>query len=415
MFCDLFNQDSAKSLLTGKKIWFCGSSNMRAIYKDLIWLMNKGNLAPQNIFRIKNEQSFLSDKRLSAGNIHNGTNYVETREYKNDSYLFFHFLTRLYLKNFVKIIEDTKDEDRPDVLIINSTLWDLTRWGSTSDSIQNYKINIVKTFRLLRTKFPTTRIIWKTALPVSPSATGTVFIDEVKSVVPMLPWHLLEANRYAAVSASFFGVDILDVHHYMRMSGYLRVKDGIHWNTVAVRYLTNVFLTHLSLSWKEKLPGTYEPSQQYLQQTSAVPLEKHKFDELMKNKKSLFDKLAANVTKPVKPLKVNKNPITKAKNIFKQKNKIAKKVKQTYAGNNQMFRNYSQGSCTYTQNANINTPSNLYTYHNNNPFLYHNNTGNVLNFQPGINAQDYSTILQHLDSQLQMVYRNILNYQQHFF
>lgn len=235
MFCDLFNKADARKLLRGKRIWFFGSSNMRAIYKDVIWLLEKGSLAPQDVFRTKNEEFYLKDARLSNGALHNGVNYKETREYKSDCYIFFHFLTRLYLDDFVKMIEETVDSEHPDILLINSTLWDLTRWGSTADCIQQFKMNLVKTLKCLRLKFPGTRIIWKSALPVSPTATGAIFVDEVRSVVPMLPWHIIEANSYAATSATFFNVDLLDVHHHLRLTGYLRVKDGIHWDSLAVR------------------------------------------------------------------------------------------------------------------------------------------------------------------------------------
>lgn len=53
MFCDVFNKKQALKLLKGKHIWFIGSSNMRAIYKDLLWLITHGNIAPVQSFQVR--------------------------------------------------------------------------------------------------------------------------------------------------------------------------------------------------------------------------------------------------------------------------------------------------------------------------------------------------------------------------
>lgn len=317
MFCDIFSKEDAKKLLSGKRIYFFGSSNMRSIYKDLIWLLNHGNLATHEALRTKNEHHYLGDRRISHGLSHNGTDYKETRVYEKGPYLYFHFLTRLYLKDFISIVKNVNKVQHPDVIFINSTLWDLSRWGKISESIKNFKINLMKTLMLLKENFPNARIIWKTALPVSVKANGAIFTDEVKSIVPVIPWHLLAANNYAASVCQFFNVDVLDLHHYLRTRGvHFRVKDGIHWNVEAVRYMTNVLLTHLALSWDSKLPGIVLPDKIFINETSERKLSNIEIDERLKNKD--IHKLGKSAEVIHKVSDISK-PINKAKNKIKRR------------------------------------------------------------------------------------------------
>ena len=50
------------------------------------------------------------------------------------------------------------------------------------------------------------------------------------------------------------------MHYYMLNQTQRRVSDGIHWNTDAVRFQVNVFLTHFCLSRQLKLPGNISTS-----------------------------------------------------------------------------------------------------------------------------------------------------------
>lgn len=291
MFCDVFNKKQARKLLEGRKIWFIGSSNMRAVYKDFLWLLTHETLAADVSFKIKNEESFLNDKKLSNDFLHNGRNYKEMREFRNGKiHLYFHFITRLYLDHFIELINGINGENAPDVIFLNSCLWDLARWGP--DGPKAFRVNLLKTLKLLKSKLPArTRVVWKTSLPVSISASGAIFIDEIKNIVPMLPWHLLEANNYAATCAKFFNFDTIDVHHYLRLQGHFRVKDGVHWSPLTIRYITNIFLTHLALSWHATLPGIYQPSVKFLTESNRILLNEDKLTARVNSKKSFFKKL----------------------------------------------------------------------------------------------------------------------------
>lgn len=150
--------------------------------------------------------------------------------------------------NYLKSLEEA-----PDVIIINSCLWDLTRWGPKG--VEEYKINVDKTFKFLREQFgESLRLIWLTSLPPSNTGKGLLTKD-VEFMRSLLPFHILEANNYAATVARSYNVDVLDLHYHMRSVTFERCKDGIHWSPLGVRYITNLVLTHISLVLEQKLPG----------------------------------------------------------------------------------------------------------------------------------------------------------------
>lgn len=70
----------------------------------------------------------LNDKLTFKSQTVNGPGYREEREYMTDHYfLKFIFLTRCYNAYVESILKQYEDEEiKPDVIIINSCLWDLT-------------------------------------------------------------------------------------------------------------------------------------------------------------------------------------------------------------------------------------------------------------------------------------------------
>lgn len=302
--------------------------------------------------QVKNELHYLNDKRISNDTLHNGRDYRETREFKIEkTYIFFHFITRLYIKHFVALINNTKPENFPDILFINSCLWDLTRWGP--DGPKDFRTNILKTMKFLKAKLPPkTRVIWKTALPVSLNADGAIFVDEIKFIVPMLPWHILEANIYAGTCANFFNFDTLDFHHHMRLQGHLRVKDGIHWQPIALRYLTNLFLTHLCLVFGHTMPGNFKPSDRYLLETTRIIATEKVLENRINKKQGVFQKLfkkADDVKKTNGCMQgITNKVLTMSKNILKRKAK--KNLKNKLRNVNSLNPNYFESNLNVIQN-----------------------------------------------------------------
>lgn len=63
------------------------------------------------------------------GGMHNGTEYREVRQFCSDHHLVrFYFVTRVYSSYMKSILEDFRNGLKPDVVIVNSCVWDISRW-----------------------------------------------------------------------------------------------------------------------------------------------------------------------------------------------------------------------------------------------------------------------------------------------
>ena len=75
---------------------------------------------------------FENDKLIEGGrlsNMNNGTGYREVRQFQTDCYLLrFYFVTRCYGTYMESILSDLSGELQPDVVIMNSCLWDISRY-----------------------------------------------------------------------------------------------------------------------------------------------------------------------------------------------------------------------------------------------------------------------------------------------
>ena len=82
-------------------------------------------------FFFKGEMSFEQDCLVEGGclsQMHNGTEYREVRQFRSDHHLVrFYFVTRVYSYYMKSILEDFRRGLKPDVIIVNSCLWDISR------------------------------------------------------------------------------------------------------------------------------------------------------------------------------------------------------------------------------------------------------------------------------------------------
>lgn len=82
----------------------------------------------------KGEKSFLGDQLIEGGvmgQMTNGKNYREVRQYQDDDYLIrFYFVTRSYNSYVETVLADFYYTPFPDVILTNSCLWDITRYDS---------------------------------------------------------------------------------------------------------------------------------------------------------------------------------------------------------------------------------------------------------------------------------------------
>ncbi|XP_054258232.1 PC-esterase domain-containing protein 1A-like [Macrosteles quadrilineatus] len=259
---DVFMHSDAKSLLRNRHILFLGDSNMRAQYKDLTWLLNFNKLITQKSLRSKLEHSFLGDNLIGRSKVNHGRDFKEKRIYNdqgNGTVLEFSFLTRCYNRQLEELFNNYKKYPKlaPDVIVMNSCLWDLTRWGP--NGAPEYKDNMVKLMRLMCHCLPKQcLVIWSTALPTAPHIKGALIIKQIKCIESMIRFEVMEANTFAREVVVSHGFDVLDNHYYTRMQMHRRAKDGVHYLPVPVRLLTNLLLTHIALSWGKKLPNNIQ-------------------------------------------------------------------------------------------------------------------------------------------------------------
>ncbi|MCL4131678.1 UNVERIFIED_CONTAM: hypothetical protein GTU68_042172 [Idotea baltica] len=104
----------------------------------------------------------------------------------------------------------------PDVVIVNSCIWDLTRWGAIQE--EKYKEDIIMFFSKLRVLLPDdSLIIWNSTLPVSVNYTkGGLLVKQLEFVKYSLRFMVMEANKFTQQVCIAMGIDFLDLHYHMR-------------------------------------------------------------------------------------------------------------------------------------------------------------------------------------------------------
>lgn len=204
------------------------------MYKDLIKFLQKDDHLCDYQLKSKGEIRFEKDTLLEGGTkglLSNDVTYTEVREYKTSfNYIRFYFITRCYSEYMKSICEDIKNEsEKPDLVIMNSGCWDLTRYGV--NSIYEYKKNLPEGIYSLIKVLPCyTLFIWTTTLPLSKDVKGGFMVPEAECHQSKLREDVLEANKYAVNVMDEFRLDLLDLHFYFQNQIQRRAKDGIHWD-----------------------------------------------------------------------------------------------------------------------------------------------------------------------------------------
>lgn len=83
--------------------------------------------------------SFEQDCLVEGGRLnkmHNGTGYKEVRQFQSAHHLVrFYFVTQIYSDYMKSILEDFRSGLKPDVIIANSCVWDISRWVYKEEAI----------------------------------------------------------------------------------------------------------------------------------------------------------------------------------------------------------------------------------------------------------------------------------------
>lgn len=81
---------------------------------------------------LQGEFCFENDTLIEGGRktcLNNGKGYKEVRQYQTDCHLLrFYFVTRCYSTYMESILSDLSKDPQPDVVIMNSCLWDISRY-----------------------------------------------------------------------------------------------------------------------------------------------------------------------------------------------------------------------------------------------------------------------------------------------
>ncbi|XP_029931705.1 PC-esterase domain-containing protein 1A-like [Myripristis murdjan] len=246
------SHQQASQLLCNKFVVVLGDSIQRAVYKDLVLLLQKEQFLSSKQLRSKGEMSFEQDCLVEGGclgQMHNGTGYREVRQFKSDHHLVrFYFVTCIYSSYMKSVLEDLRKGLKPDVVIMNSCVWDISRYSH--EWVDDYKENLHKFFTELKEILPeNTLVMWNLTMPLGKRIIGGFLVPEIEHKSAHLRYDVVEANFYSGTLANAYGMDVLDLHYQFRFSLRHRMKDGVHWNAIAHRRITSLVLQHVAQAW----------------------------------------------------------------------------------------------------------------------------------------------------------------------
>ncbi|XP_049635421.1 PC-esterase domain-containing protein 1A [Suncus etruscus] len=248
-----------QQLLHNKFVVILGDSIQRAVYKDLVLLLQKDALLTAAQLKAKGELSFEQDELVAGGQLgelHNGTRYREVRQFCSGSghhLVRFYFLTRVYSEYLEGVLEELAYGPTPDLVIINSCLWDLSRYGRCS--MDSYRRNLERVFVRMDEVLPDScLLVWNMAMPLGERVTGGFLLPELQPLAGSLRRDVVEGNFYSATLASDHCFDVLDLHFHFRHAVQHRHRDGVHWDQHAHRHLSQLLLAHVADAWGVELP-----------------------------------------------------------------------------------------------------------------------------------------------------------------
>nr|XP_004653755.2 PC-esterase domain-containing protein 1B-like [Jaculus jaculus] len=247
-----------RQLLHNKFVVVLGDSVQRAVYKDLVLLLQRDCLLSSRQLKAKGEPSFERDVLLEGGRPHNGTRYREVRQFCTGHHLVrFYFLTRAYSRYVEGVLAQLRWGDyAPDLVVLNSCLWDLSRYRR--DFRTSYPHDLQRLFARLHQVLPEScLVVWNTAMPVARVVTGGFLPPGDASGAAHLREDVMEANFYSSVEAARRGFDVLDLHFHFRHAGQHRLHDGVHWDRRVHRCLSQLLLAHVADAWGVLLPGRH--------------------------------------------------------------------------------------------------------------------------------------------------------------
>lgn len=252
----VFLHNDVQDLFFNRTVVVLGDSVQRSVYKDLVCLYSdpSSGYVLDHELRAKGEPTFRNDRLILGGEKINGTNYREEREYRSGNTIFrFYFITRCWNEYVESIFnKDLSTTVKPDVIIMNSSYWDVHHYGDEGKKV--YEENMKKLFTAIRTLPSRPLLIWNAALPLAEICKGGFLRKGFKT----LPAHEVDrANNIAQRQTHWFGFGFVYVDLYKSLCRhriFSQAEDGIHWGNRAHRNITNSILVAVCHSWEKDIP-----------------------------------------------------------------------------------------------------------------------------------------------------------------
>lgn len=271
-----FDSRFVNAILGNMKVLMIGDSLMRGLYKDLITWTQTNHLSTDRDLKGKSEASYKGDRQIDISLLSDDKVFRQAREYQTENLcLQFHFTTRVMKDDMELLIRQMLGEDGyPDVILINSMIWDLTRYFKVStdtsysdchyqkrieiECMQKYLDRTSMFLRRLRAVLPPhTMVIWVCFPHCRPSENeGRGFRGMQNEALAAERNHFI---RSVMIDGSFrvsqvvrsAGYDVLDIGFYMRNHAFYHYQkaDGMHWLPPGVRLMSQLFIQFLAKSW----------------------------------------------------------------------------------------------------------------------------------------------------------------------
>ena len=252
-----FSSEGVRDVLLNKSVVIIGDSVQRGIYKDLVLLLQTDQFLEDVHLKTKGEKNFSNDELIDGGQMTNSTDYIEVRQYHTPYHrVRFYFVTRCYGHYMETILADLTTEPS-DIVIMNSCLWDISRYGPFPTAMEEYKVNLQNLCVRMKQTLPDQCLfIWNTALPVGKKLNGGFMTHDIKWMENHLTYLVDGANSYAVKVMVHHGFDVKDLHYHFANPAQqlgLHAPDGIHWDPRAHRNITFIILRHICRAWEWRL------------------------------------------------------------------------------------------------------------------------------------------------------------------
>lgn len=182
------------------------------------------------------------------GEMNNSTKYREVRKflYDSDTKVLYFFITACFGEYIEMLLKKLM---KPDIIFMNSCLWDVHRYGSKG--YEGYGPNLKKLVKLMKDLHPSVLFAWTTTPPVDIRSKAG-FLENRKDLVKIN--EVLRCNDIARQIMKQESVPIADFADVFRHFTHHRASDGVHWNERAHRRMTNILLETVARHFNKPIP-----------------------------------------------------------------------------------------------------------------------------------------------------------------